>query len=267
LARNIAKRAKRASKPNPREDRNHHLPSLLTAKRHDFHQPQDDAIGVEDSRQRRPKKRIELLPRNVAQEDYVDALMDESKHIVFAMGPAGTGKTMLGAQFALKGYVDGTFDKIIVTRPAVSVDEQHGFLPGTLLQKMEPWVMPILDVFTEHFSQQIVQKMMLDGVIEIAPLAYMRGRTFKNAIILADEMQNSTVSQTKMVLTRIGEGSRMIVTGDIKQHDRGYETNGLKDFVERLRACQSDAIAVVEFSAMDVERHPVIEEVLALYGE
>ncbi len=264
MARQIAKRAKRANKPNPREDRNH-LPGFITGRKHEHHQPQDDMLGVED--RRKPRKRIELLPRNVAQEDYIDALLDESKHIVFAMGPAGTGKTMLAAQFALKGLVDGDFEKIVITRPAVSVDEQHGFLPGTLLQKMEPWVMPILDVFTEHFSPQIVQRMMMDGVIEIAPLAYMRGRTFKNAIVIADEMQNSTVSQTKMVLTRIGEGSRMIVTGDIRQHDRGYETNGLKDFVARLRERGSDAIEIIEFSAEDVERHPVIEEVLALYGE
>ena len=147
------------------------------------------------------------------------------------------------------------------------MDEQHGFLPGDLNQKMQPWVLPILDVFKEHFSIAQVERMILDERIEIAPLAYMRGRTFKNAIVLADEMQNATPSQMKMVLTRIGENSRMIVTGDLKQHDRGFEQNGLKDFVERLQQGGSQSISVVEFEAGDVERHPVIEEILRLYGD
>lgn len=259
MARNINKRAKRANKPNPREDRNfgrNHRAEIIP-----FHH------DAESDRPTARKKRVELLPRNVAQEDYVDTLLDDSKHVVFAMGPAGCGKTLLATQYAIQALQAGDFTKIIITRPAVSVDEQHGFLPGTLVEKMAPWVLPIMDVFKEHYTPAQVEKMVLDEVIEIAPLAYMRGRTFKNSIILFDEAQNATPNQMKMVLTRIGEGARMIITGDLKQFDRGFEANGLKDFVERLEARGSDAIAVCNFEAGDVERHPVIEEILGLYGD
>ncbi|RYD83545.1 MAG: PhoH family protein [Verrucomicrobiaceae bacterium] len=258
VARNINKRAKRANKPNPREDRNfgrNHRAEIIP-----FHDSESDRPTTR-------KKRVELLPRNVAQEDYVDTLLDESKHVVFAMGPAGCGKTLLATQYAIQALQSGDFTKIIITRPAVSVDEQHGFLPGTLVEKMAPWVLPIMDVFKEHYTPAQVEKMVLDEVIEIAPLAYMRGRTFKNAIVLFDEAQNSNINQMKMVLTRIGENSRMIVTGDIKQADRGFEENGLKDFVERLSRRGSDAIAICEFETGDVERHPIIEEILNLYGD
>lgn len=258
MARNIKRaNAKRADKPNPREDRN--FP----------YDPHKNPRGYQQDEQfeRRPKKKVQLLPRSVAQEDYVDALLDPSKHVVFAMGPAGCGKTLLATQYAVKGLMDGTYEKIVITRPAVSVDEQHGFLPGGLVEKMQPWMMPILDVFKEYYSPMQVAKMIQNEQIEIAPLAFMRGRTFKNAIILADEMQNSTISQTKMVLTRIGENSKMIFTGDLKQHDRGYETNGLKDFVERLERKGSAGIAVCHFDSGDVERHPIIEEILGIYGE
>lgn len=250
--------AKRASRPNPREDRN--LPYDAAKNPHGF--KADDGAS-------RVKKKVQLLPRNLAQEDYVDALLDHEKHVVFAMGPAGCGKTLLATQYAIKGLQDGTFDKIVITRPAVSVDEQHGFLPGDLNQKMQPWVMPILDVFKEHFTPLQVERMIQNEEIEIAPLAYMRGRTFKNAIILADEMQNSLPSQMKMVLTRIGDNSKMIVNGDLNQHDRGFAgpKNGLKDFVDRLVQRGCDSIAVVEFEVGDVERHPVIVDILNIYGD
>lgn len=256
MARNINKRAKRANKPNPREDRN-------------FHRQRAEIIPFDrDSETTHTrKKRVELLPRNIAQEEYIETLLDESKYVVFAMGPAGCGKTLLATQFAIQALQSGDFTKVIITRPAVSVDEQHGFLPGDLTAKMAPWVLPIMDVFKEHFSPAQVEKMLVDEVIEIAPLAYMRGRTFKNAIILFDEAQNATPNQMKMVLTRLGENSRMIVTGDLKQHDRGFESNGLKDFVERLASRGSDSISVCDFGAGDVERHPVIEEILNIYGD
>lgn len=264
MAKHFQKRsAKRANRPNPREDRNH---GRQNGRRHTAEIIALD-FGDEDRRENRRSKRVELIPRNVAQEDYCDALQDNSKAIVFAMGPAGCGKTLLGTQAAIQMLQSGEIEKIIITRPAVSVDEQHGFLPGSLIEKMAPWVMPIMDVFKQHYSPQTVEKMLLDEVIEIAPLAYMRGRTFKNAVVLADEMQNATPSQMKMVLTRIGENARMIITGDLKQHDRGFEQNGLKDFVERLAAKGSDAIVVCDFGAADVERHPVIEEILGLYGD
>lgn len=239
--------------------------SQFREQRNQQQYPQDQ--GYEQPK--RPRKRIDLIPRNLTQEQYVKALSKSDQYIVFAMGPAGCGKTLLATQYAIKALIEGTFDKIVITRPAVSVDEQHGFLPGSLYQKMEPWILPILDVFKEHFMPYQIEKMIADGVIEISPLAYMRGRTFKNAIVIADEMQNSTISQTKMVLTRIGENSRIVMTGDLNQHDRGFNDNGLKDFVARFSAAPNrcENISVINFAQGDVERHPVIEQILSLYED
>lgn len=246
--------AKRANRPNPREERNisHHSRSF-----------NNTSIATEP----RVKKKVELLPRNLRQEEYIDMLTNEDYSVVFATGPAGTGKTLLCTLYAIKMLQEGQIDKIIITRPAVSVDEQHGFLPGSLLDKMAPWVIPITDVFKEYYSVAALEKMLMDEVVEIAPLAYMRGRTLKRSIILFDESQNATPNQMKMVLTRLGEGSRMFVTGDIQQHDRGFADNGLKDFMNRLAISKSNRIKLVRFDREDVERHPVIEEILSLYGE
>lgn len=246
--------AKRANRPNPREDRN---------DQRNVHYLNGAQNNESDTR----RKKVQLLPRNIAQERYVDLLEDESKAVVFATGPAGTGKTLLATLYAIKQLQAGVIKKIIITRPAVSVDEQHGFLPGSLLEKMAPWVIPITDVFKEYFSVAQLEKMLADEVVEIAPLAYMRGRTLKNCIILFDESQNATPSQMKMVLTRIGDNSRLIVTGDVQQHDRGFDDNGLKDFLQRLAVKRSDYVGVCSFDRMDVERHPAIEDILYLYGE
>ncbi len=244
--------AKRASRPNPREERNiirnqYNVPTFPTEPR--------------------VKKKVELLPRNLRQEEYIDLLSNEDVSVVFSTGPAGTGKTLLCTLYAIKQLQEGKIDKIIITRPAVSVDEQHGFLPGSLLDKMAPWVIPITDVFKEYYSVAMIERMLAEEVIEIAPLAYMRGRTLKRSIILFDESQNATPNQMKMVLTRLGDGSRMFITGDVGQHDRGFDNNGLKDFMARLAAQRSERIKIVKFDACDVERHPVIEEILSLYGE
>jgi phosphate starvation-inducible PhoH-like protein len=147
------------------------------------------------------------------------------------------------------------------------VDEQHGFLPGTLQEKMAPWTRPVFDLFEEYYTPDQIEYMIGDNKVEISPLAYMRGRTFKNSYIIADEMQNATDSQMKMLLTRIGEGSKLVVTGDLAQHDRGYESNGLKLFIERLQRIASDRIKVVEFANTDIERHPVVDEVLGIYNQ
>jgi phosphate starvation-inducible PhoH-like protein len=166
-----------------------------------------------------PKKQrnVDILPRNRNQEEYVLELLDTDKNIVFGIGPAGTGKTLLACQSAVKAFLNGEVERIVVTRPAVSADEDLGFLPGTLEEKMAPWTRPIFDVFREHFYANEIEGMIKEGVIEISPLAYMRGRTFKDAYIIADEMQNATPNQMKMLLTRIGTGSKMVVTGDLAQ--------------------------------------------------
>ena len=188
-------------------------------------------------------------------------------HLLFT-GPAGTGKTILACHLGLRKLQSGDVQKLILTRPAVSVEEQHGFLPGTLEEKMEPWLRPVYDVFYQYFSPQKLQSLIQKQVIEICPLAYMRGRTFENAWIIADEAQNMTPNQMLMLLTRIGNNSKMIITGDPKQHDRGFEQNGLTDFLQRYEEKKdkfSNEIMVVEFIYTDVERHPVIRKILGLY--
>jgi len=215
----------------------------------------------------RKKQQVNIVPRNLSQETYLELLKNPKKFIVFAIGPAGTGKTMLAVQMAIKHLKEGVISKIVVTRPAVSVDEEHGFLPGTLNQKMEPWTRPIFDVFEEYYHPREIQEMLEDGVIEISPLAYMRGRTFKNAYVIADEMQNATPSQMKMLLTRIGENSRMVVTGDLNQADRPRE-NGLLEFCSLYgQGGDYRMIAMARFETRDVERHPVVKEVLRIYKD
>jgi len=213
------------------------------------------------------KNTVHLIPRNKHQEHYILKLLDREKSIVFAIGPAGTGKTLLAVQAAVKKFKEGLIDKIIVTRPAVSVDEELGFLPGTLEQKMAPWTRPIFDVLREYFDARQIEGMIEEGIIEIAPLAYMRGRTFKKAFIVADEMQNATPNQMKMLLTRLGEDSEMVVTGDLAQADR-LKDNGLIDFVHHLETYTNNKhLDVVRFEQKDIERHEAVKEVLQVYGD
>ena len=215
------------------------------------------------------KKSVVLVPRNLNQETYIENLLNPSNVIVFGIGPAGTGKTMLAVLAAIKEYKEGTVDRIVVTRPAVGVDdEKHGFLPGDLNSKMEPWTRPIFDVIQEYYSPNEVKKMLEEGVIEISPLAFMRGRTFKKAYIIADEMQNATPNQMKMLLTRIGDDSRMVVTGDVQQTDRREAQNGLIDFGRLFEQfANSQFIRMVNFTHGDIERHPAVSEVLSIYGD
>lgn len=233
-----------------------------------FQQNKQNKQNLLEFKQNSKKKpQVQVIPRNVNQESYLELLKNPKKYIVFAVGPAGTGKTMLGVQMAIKQLSEGLINKIIITRPAVSVDEEHGFLPGTLNQKMEPWTRPIIDVFEEYYHPREIADMLDDGIIEISPLAYMRGRTFKHAFIVADEMQNATASQMKMLLTRIGEGSRMVVTGDLAQADRPKE-NGLLDFVTLYKEAEYHKLVdMIWFGAQDIERHPVVKEILSIYKE
>lgn len=221
--------------------------------------------GTSDLDRSRHQK-VEIKPRNFHQDDLLGYLEDRNINIVFAVGPAGTGKTLISTLAGIRELKANRINKFVVTRPAVSVDEQHGFLPGTLQEKMAPWTRPIFDIFEEYYTPEQLEYMISDNKIEIAPLAYMRGRTFKDSYIIADEMQNATVEQMKMLLTRIGDNSKLVVTGDLAQHDRGYESNGLKDFIEKLEAKSSNRIKIVRFGDTDIERHPVVEEVLGIYS-
>ena len=215
------------------------------------------------------RKPVHLIPKSINQEEYISLLTDISKYIVFATGPAGTGKTMLAMLAGIKAFKEGQVKKIILTRPAVGVDdEKHGFLPGDLNAKMEPWTRPLFDFIGEYYRPQEVARMLDDQTIEISPLAYMRGRTFKDAWIVADEMQNATPSQMKMLLTRLGEGSKIVVTGDTQQADRKENNNGLLDFKHLVATYRnSKYVAGVEFCYKDIMRHPAVVEILDIYGE
>lgn len=211
------------------------------------------------------KQKVVLLPKNIAQEAYIDALEDSKINIVFAHGYAGSGKTYLATLHAIKCLKEGSCDKIVISRPNIAVDDKDiGFLPGDILKKMSPWTRPVLDVLEEYYSVKEITAMIEENIIELVPLAYIRGRTFKNSVVIVDEAQNTTRNSMLSALTRIGENSKMIITGDTKQSDRGHE-NGLSDFLSRFKG--SKHIAVCHFDRKSVERHPIIGEVLKLYGE
>jgi len=228
----------------------------------------ENTINFNQTEKRTRQRSVEIVPKSLAQERLILSLFDAQTHITIAVGPAGTGKTYLAVQSAIQALRTGQVDRIVLTRPAVGVDEeQHGFLPGDLNQKMEPWTRPLLDVLHEYYSPKDVAQMLADQVIEISPLAYMRGRTFKSAYIIADEMQNATPSQMKMLLTRIGVGSKIVVTGDIEQTDRTTVNNGLIDIAARLESTPSRGLQVCRLGAKDVQRHPIIATVLEIYQD
>ena len=221
-------------------------------------------------------------PKTANQKTYCGCLSDPNASIVLGVGPAGTGKTLFACITAIQMLRRGDIHKIVLTRPVVAVEEELGFLPGNMVMKMDPWTRPIFDIFLEYYAQKDVDAMVQAGTIEISPLAYMRGRTFKRAFIIADEMQNSSPNQMLMLITRIGEGSKMVITGDLKQSDRLGE-NGLNEFMNKIgrhRVIGSNStdrhghgvisvggIRAVELLAKDVERSAIVKQVLALYEE
>ena len=253
--RNVPKRATRSNRINHIDDFDQ-LPEFITKDSSKRRERQNDIYS----------EYAEILPRNDNQKKYLDLLEDETKSIVIATGPAGTGKSLFATMYAIKQLQDNNIRKILITRPAVGVDEEeHGFLPGNLTEKLMPWAKPIVDIFEEYYSLPTINRMILENIIEFTPISMVRGRTFKNSIIIFDEAQNSLPTAMKAVLTRIGEGSRIFVTGDMEQHDRGYAINGLRDFIDRLKTSKSSMIAHCEFNISDVERHPCVAEVLNIY--
>ena len=205
-------------------------------------------------------------PKNDSQTHYTNLLKNKQKKIVVANGPAGTGKTLFATEYGIRYFSTNVYDKLIFTRPSVSVDEDLGYLPGTLEEKMAPWVRPIYDILYRFITPKEVTRMLEEKIIEIAPLGYMRGRTFENAWIVADEMQNSTISQMKMLMTRLGTNSRLVVTGDLDQHDKVGDLNGLEDFLHRFKGKRSSSISSFGFERDDVQREEVVKEVLEIYG-
>lgn len=205
-------------------------------------------------------------PRNHNQAEYVKYINDPECKVIIGVGPAGTGKTLFACLYAVQELEKGNIEKLILTRPVVPVEEDIGFLPGKLNSKMEPWTRPIFDILKEHYSAQKINSMLQSGIIEIAPLAFMRGRTFKRSIIIADEMQNSSPNQMLMISTRIGDHSKMIITGDLKQSDKS-EDNGLKDFINKINAypLNCTGIAVTTFGLPDIQRSPIVSKILDIY--
>lgn len=235
------------------------------AKRNNNHQELHNTINFEQAVKSR---HIELIPKSRNQETYILNLLNKSTHIVIGHGPAGTGKTYLAMIAAIKAFRNHECERIVLTRPAVGVeDEKHGFLPGTLEQKMEPWTRPLFDVLRMYYNAKEIAHMMEEQIIEISPLAFMRGRTFKDAWIVADEMQNATPAQVKMLLTRIGEGSKIVVTGDVEQADKHGSNNGLLDLCDRLLQQNVNGMAINQFTGQDIQRHPIIDSVLTLYKD
>jgi phosphate starvation-inducible PhoH-like protein len=209
-------------------------------------------------------------PKNANQEKYVKYLNEEDLKIIVSVGPAGTGKTMFACMKAIQLLKSGSLNKIIITRPIVAVEEEElGFLPGNLVKKMDPWTRPIMDIFMEYYPKSEVDNMIYTNTIEISPLAYMRGRTFKNAFIIADEMQNSTPNQMLMLTTRIGTNSKLVITGDLKQVDRTVDNNGLYDFIQKIKNYRKfhddSGIELIEFQKEDIERSEIVKKVIDIY--
>lgn len=191
------------------------------------------------------------------------ALRNHKKPIVIGTGPAGSGKTLLACKHAAESLVDRSCSKIVLTRPTVTADEELGFLPGGINEKMMPWTQPMIDILNVHFKHDRLDRLFETNRIEIAPLAYMRGRTFDDSVIVADEMQNSTPNQMKMLLTRIGKGSKLIVTGDEEQCD--IQESGLVDLVTRMHLTDINTLKHIDYVKLgdaDIKRHEAVKEVL-----
>ena len=221
-----------------------------------------------------PKMQNIMKPRNPMQDLYIQNILNQNISIILATGPAGTGKSCIGVSAAIDLFNKNVYERIVITRPAVTVDEEHGFLPGKIEDKLDPWVRPLYDTFYKYYSPDEVKSMIAQKIIDICPLAYLRGRTLENSFIIVDEAQNCSVKQMLMTLTRIGSGSKMIITGDTSQHDRGYEKSGLTDLIERLyknknnetdESCSSSGISHIQFTSQHIERHPIIKKILQLY--
>ncbi|MBY0422454.1 MAG: PhoH family protein [Parvularculaceae bacterium] len=213
---------------------------------------------VDEEPERQQKYRKNIRAQNESQQRMLEAL--DRSNLVFAVGAAGTGKTYLAVAKAVEALEDGRVRRIVLSRPAVEAGENLGFLPGALEEKMSPYLRPLYDALCDRLSAKRLKAMMSEGVIEIAPIAYMRGRTLNNAYVVIDEAQNCTYAQLKMLLTRLGWNSSMVVTGDPAQTDLLPGMSGLDDVVGKLEAIEN--VSVIRFSRADVVRHPLVAEIV-----
>jgi phosphate starvation-inducible PhoH-like protein len=210
------------------------------------------------------EKKPAVIPKTIGQKKYIDAIRRHD--VTFGVGPAGTGKTYLAVAMALAALREGKVSRIILTRPAVEAGEALGFLPGDLYEKIMPYLRPLHDALHDMLPAEELQKDTERGVIEIAPLAYMRGRTLNHAFVILDEAQNSTTEQMFMFLTRLGISSKAVITGDETQVDLpGHKQSGLIEAHRALR--HIDGIAIMEFTRRDVVRHPLVQRIIAAYEE
>ncbi|NWF61224.1 MAG: PhoH family protein [Fischerella sp.] len=206
----------------------------------------------------------EVRAKTFRQKQYIQALRKQD--MIFCVGPAGTGKTFLAVVVAVQALLANQYEKLILTRPAVEAGERLGFLPGDLQQKVNPYLRPLYDAINEFIDPEKVPSLMERGVIEVAPLAYMRGRTLNNAFVIVDEAQNTTPSQMKMVLTRLGFNSRMVVTGDMTQTDlASHQESGLAVAIQILK--HVEGITFCEFTQKDVVRHPLVQRIVNAYEQ
>jgi len=202
-----------------------------------------------------------VRPRSVGQKSYVEAMTDGI--ITFAIGPAGTGKSWLAVAMAVRTLQAGQVDRIVLTRPLVEAGERVGFLPGDLMAKVDPYLRPLYDALFDMVDAESAQRLLDRGMVEVAPLAFMRGRTLNNSFIILDEAQNTTPEQMKMFLTRVGFGSRVVVTGDISQVDVPDGRSGLEGLEPMLTGI--DGLAFVRLSARDVVRHRIVQDIVEAY--
>lgn len=208
-------------------------------------------------------KRRSIIPKTLNQKRYLQSI--DQNTITFGIGPAGTGKTYLAMAMGLKELLAGTIERIILTRPAVEAGEALGFLPGELQEKVLPYLTPLYDAMNDMMGKELVMQMVDRGTIEIAPLAYMRGRTLSNAFVILDEAQNSTHEQMMMFLTRLGDGSRMVVTGDVTQIDLpSSRQSGLKEAARILK--DINGLRMFHFESQDVVRHPLVQNIIDAYA-
>jgi len=223
------------------------------AKRQDISEPPKVAIKT---------KRKTIFPRSTRQATYMEALARDD--MIFALGPAGTGKTYLAVAQAVSQLITGTVDRLILSRPAVEAGEKIGFLPGDMKEKVDPFLRPLYDALYDTLPAEQVERRIESGEIEIAPIAFMRGRTLADAFVILDEAQNTTPAQMKMFLTRFGMNSRMVICGDPKQVDLpGEAVSGLADAVQKLDGV--DSVSIVKFGAADVVRHPLVGKIVEAY--
>jgi phosphate starvation-inducible protein PhoH and related proteins len=208
-------------------------------------------------------RRKTIVPRSATQIDYMKALANQD--IIFALGPAGTGKTYVAVAQAVSQLITGSVQRLILSRPAVEAGERLGFLPGDMKEKVDPYLRPLYDALYDCMPPEQVERRIASGEIEIAPIAFMRGRTLADAFVILDEAQNTTPAQMKMFLTRFGQNSRMVICGDPRQVDipGGDSMSGLKDAVDRLEGVEG--MAMIRFGAADVVRHPIVGRIVEAY--